>query len=182
MKVSSEKGFGLALVITILAVAGIAVAVYFVFQSNSQQDAPVDNQVTTEQQQEEDQTEDTEAAEENGTFITSGDSDFGPMLFDENGQAIYIWELEESDMAECYDDCAVAWPPVLTDGKPIAAGDVKEDLLGTTERTDGSTQVTYNGHPLYYYAHEAPGEVKCHNVATHGGLWWVIQPNGNRAE
>lgn len=116
-----------------------------------------------------------------GTVITTGDSQFGTMLFNEKKQAIYIWELEESDKAECYGDCAEAWPPVLTDGQPQAAGDVNGSLLGTTKRTDGTTQVTYNGHPLYYYAHEAPGEVKCHNISTHGGLWWVIQPNGNRA-
>ena len=103
------------------------------------------------------------------------------MLFDDRGQAIYIWQLEDSSMAECYGNCAEEWPPVLTNGAPIAAGDVKIELLGTTKRTDGTTQVTYNGHPLYFYAHEGAGEVECHNVRTHGGLWWVIQPNGNRA-
>lgn len=117
-----------------------------------------------------------------GTVITTGDSQFGTMLFNEKKQAIYIWELEESSKAECYGDCAEAWPPVLTDGAPRAVGEVNGDLLGTTKRSDGNTQVTYNGHPLYYYAHEGAGEVKCHNVSTHGGLWWVVQPNGNRAE
>lgn len=116
-----------------------------------------------------------------GTVIITGESEFGTMLFNERKQAIYIWELEDSSKAECYGDCAEAWPPVLTDGNPKAAGEVNSDLLGTTKRSDGSTQVTYNGHPLYYYAHEGVGEVKCHNVATHGGLWWVIHPNGDRA-
>lgn len=116
-----------------------------------------------------------------GTGITTGSSEFGTMLFDEAGQAIYIWEVETTSEARCYDDCAVAWPPVLTDGEPVAGGETVASLLGTTVRTDGSTQVTYNGHPLYYYAHEAPGEVRCHDVATHGGLWWVVQPDGNRA-
>lgn len=103
------------------------------------------------------------------------------MLFNEKKQAIYIWEREDSGKPGCYGDCAKAWPPVLTEGKPQAAGSVDSSLLDTTTRTDGSTQVTYNGHPLYYYAHEGPGEVECHNISTHGGLWWVIQPNGNRA-
>lgn len=116
-----------------------------------------------------------------GTVITTGDSEFGTMLFDEKKQAIYIWEREGSEKPECYGDCAEAWPPVLTNGEPQAAGGVNSGLLGTTTRTDGSIQTTYNGHPLYYYAHEGPGEVKCHNISTHGGLWWVIQPNGNRA-
>lgn len=116
-----------------------------------------------------------------GTLITAGDSEFGTMLFDEKKQAIYIWELEESIKAECYGDCSKLWPPVLTDGEPQAGDGVNGDLLGITKRTDGGTQVTYNGHPLYYYAHEGVGEVKCHNVSTHGGLWWVIHPSGDRA-
>jgi predicted lipoprotein with Yx(FWY)xxD motif len=116
-----------------------------------------------------------------GTIIRAHDSEFGSMLFDGEKQAIYIWELENSTTPECYGSCAVAWPPVLTDGTPIASTGVNSALLGTTQRTDGTTQVTYNGHPLYYYAHEGPGEVKCHDIRTHGGLWWVIQPNGIRA-
>ncbi len=116
-----------------------------------------------------------------GSRITVEESDFGPMLFDEDGRAIYMWEVEESSKAECYGDCAEAWPPVLTEGKPVAGDGVRPGLLGTTKRTDGSTQVTYGGHPLYLYAHEGPGEVKCHNVATHGGLWWVLMPDGEPA-
>lgn len=122
-----------------------------------------------------------EPVAEPGITITSGGSAFGPMLFDGSRQAIYIWEVETSPEARCYGDCAAAWPPVLTDGAPVAAGGVSAALLGTTTRSDGTTQVTYNGHPLYYYAHEAPGEVRCHDVSTHGGLWWVVQPNGIRA-
>ena len=121
------------------------------------------------------------SAREPGTTITTAASDFGQMLFDAKKQAIYIWESEESISPECYDDCAEAWPPVLTDGAPIASGEVDSALLGTTKRRDGTTQVTYNGHPLYFYAHEGPGEVKCHNVSTHGGLWWVVDPDGIRA-
>lgn len=118
---------------------------------------------------------------EPGTTITTGQSDFGPILLDVKHQAIYIWELEKGTTPQCYDDCAEAWPPVLTEGAPTARGQVDSGLLGTTPRRDGTTQVTYNGHPLYYYAHEGPGEVKCHNVSTHGGLWWVVTPNGGRA-
>lgn len=116
-----------------------------------------------------------------GTEIAVGSSDFGTMLFDARGQAIYIWEVESTAEAECYDDCAALWPPVLTDGAPVAGAGVRGALLGTTERTDGTTQVTYNDHPLYFYAHEGPGEVECHNVATHGGRWWVVTPEGDRA-
>jgi predicted lipoprotein with Yx(FWY)xxD motif len=116
-----------------------------------------------------------------GIVITSAGSNYGQMLFNDDGQAIYIWEREKSAKPRCYGDCAQAWPPVLTDGGPVAAGRVSAKKLGTTQRSDGTTQVTYYGHPLYYYTDELPGEVRCHNVATHGGLWWVITPKGVRA-
>ena len=120
-------------------------------------------------------------AQAKGIVVTTRDSDFGSVLFDASGQAIYIWEVEASEKPECYGDCAHAWPPVVTDGPPVAQGEVNASLLGTTTRTDGATQVTYAGHPLYYYAHEGKNEVKCHNVSTHGGLWWVVTPAGSRA-
>ena len=103
------------------------------------------------------------------------------MLFDTTGQAIYLFDKETSSAPACYTACAVAWPPVLTDGPPTASGEVKQSLLGTTKRTDGSTQVTYGGHPLYYYAHEGKNEVKCHNITGFGGLWLVVTPTGDAA-
>lgn len=116
-----------------------------------------------------------------GTEIVVADSEFGPMLFDDRQQAIYLFDVETTDEPKCYDDCAEAWPPVLTDGDPVAGSKVEDSLLGTTDRTDGTVQVTYGGHPLYYYAHEAPGEVKCHDIFLNGGNWYVVKPNGNRA-
>jgi predicted lipoprotein with Yx(FWY)xxD motif len=113
--------------------------------------------------------------------IRTDDSEYGTMLFDERGQAIYLFDKETSDTAECYGDCAVAWPPVLTDGPPEAEAEVDAGLLGTTERDDGSLQVTYNGHPLYFYADEGPGEVLCHDVDDYGGTWLVVTPGGDAA-
>jgi len=115
-----------------------------------------------------------------GTVIATGDSQFGPVMFDGDQQAIYIFDLEKTDESQCYDACAEAWPPVLTEGEPAAAGDIRQGLLGTTERDDGTTQVTYNGHPLYYYAHEGPGEVKCHDIPGFGGQWYAVRADGNR--
>jgi predicted lipoprotein with Yx(FWY)xxD motif len=113
--------------------------------------------------------------------ITADESDYGTMLFDERGQAIYLFDKETSDAPECYGDCAAAWPPVLTEGPPEADGEVDGGLLGTTEREDGSLQVTYNGHPLYFYADEDPGEVLCHDVDDFGGTWLVVTPAGEAA-
>jgi len=116
-----------------------------------------------------------------GSVITTADSEFGEMLFDASGQAIYLFDKETSSKPDCYDACAEAWPPVLTEGDPQARGEVGGGLLGTTKRTDGSTQVTYGGHPLYYYAHEGKNEVLCHNVSEYGGLWLVVTPEGEAA-
>jgi predicted lipoprotein with Yx(FWY)xxD motif len=115
-----------------------------------------------------------------GTTITVRDSEFGPMLFDSRRQAIYIFERDPKGKTVCYGECAEAWPPVLTEGEPRAAKGVRRSLLGTVKRRDGKLQVTYAGKPLYFYDHEGPGEVRCHNVNLNGGLWWVVGPNGKR--
>jgi predicted lipoprotein with Yx(FWY)xxD motif len=124
--------------------------------------------------------DDAAMAKGGGTRITLGDSEFGQMLFDSKQQAIYIFENDPKGETVCYDECAEAWPPVFTDGEAEAAQGVKQSLLGTVKRRDGKLQVTYAGKPLYYYAHEDPGEVRCHNVNLNGGLWWVVGPDGKR--
>jgi predicted lipoprotein with Yx(FWY)xxD motif len=116
-----------------------------------------------------------------GTRITVRPSDFGPMLFDGRGQAIYLFDTETTRKPRCYDACAEAWPPVLTEGDPVGSGAVRRGMLGTTRRSDGAVQVTYGGHPLYFYAHEEPGQVLCHDVEEYGGLWLVVTPAGDAA-
>jgi predicted lipoprotein with Yx(FWY)xxD motif len=116
-----------------------------------------------------------------GARIVVADSEFGKMLFDGTGQAIYLFDIETTSKPKCYDACAEAWPPVLATGEPVAGRGVESSLLSITERTDGSVQVTYNDHPLYFYAHEAKREVKCHDVFLNGGNWYVVQPEGDAA-
>ena len=118
---------------------------------------------------------------EPGTKVIAAASDFGMVLFDEAGQAIYLFDPEATSEPRCYQACADAWPPVLTNRAPLAGQHVREPLLGTTQRTDGTTQVTYGGHPLYFYAHEGKHEVKCHDVFMNGGNWYAVQPDGHRA-
>ena len=115
-----------------------------------------------------------------GTRIVVGESDFGAMLYDRRRQAIYIFENDPRGRSVCDGGCARAWPPVITRGEPQAGPGVRQSLLGTAKRADGRLQVTYAGKPLYFYANEGPGEVRCHNVDLNGGLWWVIGPNGQR--
>jgi predicted lipoprotein with Yx(FWY)xxD motif len=114
--------------------------------------------------------------------ITTADSQFGQVLFDGDERAIYFFDKEASDRSECYGECAVAWPPVLTDGEPEAAGEAGTKLLGTTQRDDGSIQVTYDGRPLYYYVDDPRGQILCHGVEEFGGVWLAVQPDGNAVQ
>ena len=115
-----------------------------------------------------------------GTRITVSSSEFGPMVWGPKQQAIYVFQRDGFKRTRCYGDCARAWPPVLTTGSPVAGKGARKSLLGAIRRRDGRRQVTYRGRPLYYYAHESAGEVRCHNVDLHGGLWWVIGADGKR--
>ena len=115
-----------------------------------------------------------------GTTVTAAGSEFGTMLFDSRKQAIYIFERDGPRRSNCYGECAEAWPPVFTKGPPRAGAGVRGALLGTVERRDGRRQVTYAGKPPYFYAHERPGEVRCHNVNLNGGFWWVLGPDVKR--
>lgn len=114
--------------------------------------------------------------------IVVKESEFGRVLFDANGQVVYFFELDRRNESNCTSaECVQAWPPVLTQEQPSPGASVAARLLGTIPRGDGNLQVTYNGRPLYFYEHEAPGEIKCHNVNLHGGLWWVVTPRGEPA-
>ncbi len=116
-----------------------------------------------------------------GLVVKAATSDYGEMLFDQSGQAMYLFDLETGGVPQCYDACADEWPPVLTDGSPVATGAVRAELLAVTPRTDGTRQVSYAGHPLYYYVNEGKNEVLCHNVTSFGGVWRVVTPSGAAA-
>jgi len=116
-----------------------------------------------------------------GTKIVLGDSQFGRILFDSKRQAIYLFDKETTSRPRCYGACAEAWPPVYANGKPRLGKGLNKSLLGTVERRGGRKQITYGGHPLYYYAHEGPGQVLCHDVEEFGGLWLVLKRSGKPA-
>ena len=120
----------------------------------------------------------TTQAARTGTKVVSGGSQFGAMLFSSKKQAIYIFGPDGKGKSRCYGECARLWPPIYTSGLPRAGAGIRKSLLGTTRRRDGRVQVTYAGRPLYYYAHEGPGQVLCHNVFLNGGTWKVVAPNG----
>jgi predicted lipoprotein with Yx(FWY)xxD motif len=123
----------------------------------------------------------TAAPARKGRRITAIDSEFGKVLADGRGQALYLFDKERRGRSECYGACARAWPPVLTKGRPVAGKGVRTRLLGTTTRRGGRRQVTYRGRPLYYYVDDAPGRILCHDVVEFGGRWLVVRPDGTPA-
>jgi predicted lipoprotein with Yx(FWY)xxD motif len=116
-----------------------------------------------------------------GTKIVLGASQFGRILFDSKRQAIYLFDKETTKRPRCYGECAKAWPPVYANGSPRVGKGLDRELLGTVKRRDGRRQVTYGGHPLYFYAHEGPGQVLCHDIEEFGGLWLVVKRSGKPA-
>jgi predicted lipoprotein with Yx(FWY)xxD motif len=115
-----------------------------------------------------------------GASVKVMNTRYGRMLFDGRGRALYLFTRESgSSASRCYGECAAAWPPFFTRGKPRAGSGTRASLLGTTRRRDGRTQVTYRGQPLYYYVSDRkPGQVTCQNVAEFGGTWLVVSPGG----
>jgi predicted lipoprotein with Yx(FWY)xxD motif len=147
-------------------------------ESNGSKPAAPADDAAMQKKKEEAAMQKEKAAAREGTTITVGDSEFGSMLFDSNKQAIYVFEKDSRNKTVCYGECAAAWPPVFTEGAPKAGTGVEASLLGTIARRDGRKQVTYAGKPLYFYAHEDPGVVLCHNVNLNGGLWWAVGADG----
>jgi predicted lipoprotein with Yx(FWY)xxD motif len=114
-----------------------------------------------------------------GKQIALHRSDYGTILADGRGRALYLF-THDTGKSRCYGACASRWPPFLTKGAPRATGSLKQGRVGTVKRTDGKTQVTYNGHPLYYYVGDKqPGQVLCQGVLEYGGYWYVVDRSGN---
>ena len=114
------------------------------------------------------------------TTLTVRSSRYGRVLFDGKGRVLYGFTRDRRNgPSQCYGQCAKAWPVFFATKQQLRAGKgVKRSLLGTTRRRDGRIQATYNGWPLYYYAHEGPGEIKCQNIDEFGGTWLVVRPSG----
>jgi predicted lipoprotein with Yx(FWY)xxD motif len=104
---------------------------------------------------------------------------YGPILFDGRDRVLYGFTRDKrGGKSTCYGACAAAWPVYFSRGAVKATRGVKQSLIGTVRRRNGRLQVTYNGWPLYYYAHEGPREVKCQDVNEFGGLWLVVKASG----
>lgn len=116
--------------------------------------------------------------------ITTGSVDgLGTVLVDGRGITVYMYATDvRGAPSRCYNICAIQWPPVVLPPnvtRPIAGPGIEQALLGTAPRTDGTTQVTYNGWPLYLWPPDrAPGQATGQALTNAGGLWYVLSPSG----
>jgi predicted lipoprotein with Yx(FWY)xxD motif len=114
-----------------------------------------------------------------GVTVKTAKGSSGTYLVGPNGRALYLWVADTSDMSSCSGACAQAWPPLLTKGKPTAGAGVNASDLGTTMRSDGTEEVTYKGHPLYYFiADSSAGSTKGQGSDNFGAKWWLVAPSG----
>jgi predicted lipoprotein with Yx(FWY)xxD motif len=110
-------------------------------------------------------------------------NDVGTILVDGEGRTLYLFERDTGPRSTCSGACLQHWPAVTTDGAPRAGSGASASLLGTAKRDDGTAQVTYAGHPLYYFAGDsAAGQANGQGVDAFGAEWYVLGANGRKVE
>jgi predicted lipoprotein with Yx(FWY)xxD motif len=104
----------------------------------------------------------------------------GKVLVAANGRTLYLFTGDKGRQSTCYGRCASYWPP-LVGGRPTVGTGLNASLVGTTKRRDGALQVTYAGHPLYFFAPDKKaGDVNGQGYVHFGGAWWVVSPAGKK--
>jgi len=112
------------------------------------------------------------------TTVTTRHTSLGTVLVTSSGRTLYLFEADARNRSTCSGPCATTWPPLLTHGKPRAAGGVNGHLLGEI-RSGSSQQVTYNGHPLYTYSGDTKdGDLNSQNLKLFGAKWFVVSVQG----
>jgi predicted lipoprotein with Yx(FWY)xxD motif len=107
----------------------------------------------------------------------------GTVLVNSDGHTLYLFEADTGTKSACSGECAALWPPVTTTGNATATMGATSSMLGTTTRDDGSTQVTYNGHPIYTYSGDTTsGQANGEGLNTYGGLWYAVTAAGTAAQ
>jgi predicted lipoprotein with Yx(FWY)xxD motif len=122
------------------------------------------------------------AAQSAAASVATGATKLGTVLVDGKGRTLYLFEKDKGGASSCYGACASIWPP-LTSAAGVAAGGLPAAKLGATKRKDGTTEVTYAGHPLYTYAGDAkPGQVRGQGLDQFGAEWYVLAPSGQKID
>jgi predicted lipoprotein with Yx(FWY)xxD motif len=121
------------------------------------------------------------SASTTATVIKTATGSTGALLTSSTGRAIYVWSKDAMNKSECTGACATNWPPVTTTGSVTAGSGVTASDLGTITRSGGVKQVTYDGHPLYYYAGDsAAGQTNGQGIDAFGAKWWLVSPTGSQ--
>jgi predicted lipoprotein with Yx(FWY)xxD motif len=111
------------------------------------------------------------------------DSSLGQIVVDAQGRTLYLFEADKGGKSACDAACATVWPPYLSNGAPQAGTGASGGLIGTTARANGSTQVTYGGHPLYNYVDDkAPGDATGQDIDQFGTKWYVVDKAGKKVD
>jgi predicted lipoprotein with Yx(FWY)xxD motif len=106
----------------------------------------------------------------------------GKVIVDSKGFTLYDFHKDKGTTSSCYGSCELAWPPITTSGKPEVGNGASASMLGTTERKDGTMQVTYAGHPLYTFSEDKkPGEANGNDFSAFGAQWYALKPSGEEA-
>jgi predicted lipoprotein with Yx(FWY)xxD motif len=117
-----------------------------------------------------------------GVVAVAKSPELGAILVDSKGFTVYDFHKDKGTTSACYGACAKGWPPLTTSGAPKAMSGAEASKLGTTERSDGTMQVTYAGHPLYTFVEDTkPGETKGNDTSAFGAQWYALKANGEEA-
>ena len=113
------------------------------------------------------------------TVGVANNGSLGKILDDTDGRTLYLFAKDSGTKSTCTAACASAWPPLRASGKPTVGAGASASIVGTTPRSDGKPQVTYNGHPLYTYTgDENPGDTNGQGLTAFGGGWFALSPAG----
>jgi predicted lipoprotein with Yx(FWY)xxD motif len=114
-----------------------------------------------------------------GTVVTTKAGPDGTYLADGTGRALYLWVKDPAGKSVCTGACTGAWPPLKASGAVTATGGARSSALSSLTRPDGTKQVAYDGHPLYYFAGDSgPGQTSGQGSDGFGAKWWLVAPSG----
>jgi predicted lipoprotein with Yx(FWY)xxD motif len=96
---------------------------------------------------------------------------------------VYVFDADKGSSSSCSGACAAKWPPLTTSGTPRAGSGAQASALGTITRSDGTKQVTYAGHPLYYFVKDKDdGDAYGQGVNAFGASWYAVKPTGEKLD
>ena len=122
----------------------------------------------------------TTATGQSATVGVANEGDLGSILVDSRGRTLYLFQKDSGTKSACYGACAQAWPPLRATGQPTTGSEADPSLIGTSSRSDGRPQLTYNGHPLYLFSGDTEaGDVDGQGSTAFGGAWFALSATGD---